>query len=63
EGDELIMEVMPGFYMNMLNRPEVLEALSRACGAPVRCRELRSPAEIRQEKLDALRKFDNVTFR
>ena len=62
ENGELCIEVMPGFYMNMLNKPDVLEAVRQVCGAPVHIRELRSPAEIREDKLNALSKFDNVTF-
>ena len=62
ENGELCIEVMPGFYMNMLNKSEVLDAVRSVCGAPVRIRELRSPAEIREDKLNALSKFDNVTF-
>ena len=62
ENGELIIEAMPGFYMNMLNRSDVLEAVQEVCCAPVHIRELRSPAQIREDKLNALSKFDNVTF-
>ena len=62
ESGELVMEVMPGFYMNMLNKSDVLDAVKAVCAAPVRIRELRSPAEMREDKLNALSRFDNVVF-
>ncbi len=62
ENGELIIEVMPGFYMNMLNKSDVIEAVQAVCGAAVHFRELRSPAEIREDKLNALSRFDNVIF-
>ena len=62
ENGELIMEVMPGFYMDMLNKLDVLDAVKAVCSAPVRIRELRSPAEMREDKLNALSRFDNVVF-
>ena len=62
EDGELLIEAMPGFYMNMLNKPDVLDAVKAVCLAPVRIRELRSPAEMREDKLNALSRFDNVVF-
>lgn len=62
ENGELIIEVMPGFYMDMLNNSEVLEAVRQVCSAPVSIRELRSPAEMKEDRLNALSKFDIVSF-
>ena len=62
----LELEVMPGFLLNMLNRPSEADVISRAFGMPVRVREKGSAPDLQSDgklkKLDELKKFPNVSF-
>ena len=63
EGDELHIEAQPGFYMDSLGKPEMLEKLGAICGAAVRVEELRPVESAGEDKLSALEKFNTVTFK
>lgn len=62
QGDELLLRIMPGFYMNMINTPFVLETIRRVSGLKVRVEELHYGGAAAEDKLDALSRFNNVTI-
>ena len=68
-GTELILRVVPGFETNMVTQPDIInkirQSATRLAGHPVQVRieEKTSRAEIKNDKLDKLGQFSNVTIR
>lgn len=62
QGSELLLQVAPGFYMNMINTPLVIETIKRVSGLRVKVEELNYSGGGAEDKLDALSQFKNVTI-
>ena len=69
DGGKLVLQVMAGFPMTMVSVPATVEKL-RACAAaaaggtvPVRLEELKQSGGLKEEKLDLLGQFGNVTIK
>ncbi|MBE6968790.1 MAG: DNA polymerase III subunit gamma/tau [Ruminococcaceae bacterium] len=62
QGGELLLRVVPGFYMDMVNKPHILGAIQRVSGLQVRVEELSYASGGMEDKLDALSRFNNVTI-
>ena len=67
---ELILQVRSGFEGDMITKSDVLQTIrtfaARFAGKPVAVRseeKKTDTSELKEDKLRALEKFDNVTFR
>ena len=66
---ELRLSVSPGFPMNMVNRPDVINLIrmtaSKVLGRPltVRVEEMKAKTSPQLDKLGELEKFGNVFYR
>gem|GEM_PF-4172218 len=68
-GAELVLQVTPGFEAGLVTRPDVInrirQSAARIAGRPIQVRTEDKPAkqEIKNDKLDQLGQFSNVTIR